>query len=113
MRTLIVVAILGAGLGVALQGQGQTPLFFREPWRQSRPMDASTNFRPEGGVTTAAVTNPALELKIYDPLAKNVASYKATPPTGSIPVDWDGPSCIQLAGPSQSTGIDPVGGVAL
>jgi len=102
MRTLIVVAILGAGLGVALQGQGQTPLFFREPWRQSRPMDASTNFRPEGGVTTAAVTNPALELKIYDPLSKNVASYKATPPTGSIPVDWDGPSCIQLAGYNQN-----------
>ena len=45
------------------------PLFFREPWRQSAPMDASTNFRPEGGVTTAAVTNPLLELKIYDPLA--------------------------------------------
>ena len=102
MRKLIVVTILGAGLGVALHGQGQTPLFFREPWRQSRPMDASTNFRPEGGVTTAAVTNPALELKIYDPLAKNVASYKATPPTGSIPVDWDGPSCIQLAGYNQN-----------
>ena len=55
-------------------------------------MDASTNFRPEGGVTTAAVTNPLLELKIYDPLAANVPAYLKNPPPGSIPVDWHGPS---------------------
>ena len=78
------------------------PLFFREPWRQSAPMDASTNFRPEGGVTTAAVTNPSLELKIYDPLAANVPAYLKNPPPGSIPVDWHGPSCVQLAGYNQN-----------
>ena len=80
MRKLIVVGHRWARVvGVALHGQAQAPrfltptppapLFFREPWRQSAPMDASTNFRPEGGVTPAAVTNPLLELKIYDPLA--------------------------------------------
>jgi hypothetical protein len=111
MRKLI-VALLGAGLGVALHGQAQapkfqpttppTPLFFREPFRQSAPMDASTNFRPEGGVTPAAVTNQALELKIYDPMAANVPAYLKNPPPGSQPVDWHGPSCIQLAGYNQN-----------
>src|SRR5262245_16220910 len=85
--------IIGAGSLHGLAGQAQAPtgprfatpavrapLFFREIWRQSRPFDASTNFRPEGGVTTAAVTNAQLELKIYDPNAKNVAAYKANPP---------------------------------
>ena len=48
------------------------PLFFREPWRQSRPIDPSTAFRPEAGVTPAAVTNADLELRLYDPGAKNV-----------------------------------------
>ena len=79
-----------------------TPLFFREPWRQSAPMDASTDFRPEGGVTTAAVTNPLLELKVYDPFAANVPAYLKNPPPGSIPVDWHGPSCVQLAGYNQN-----------
>jgi hypothetical protein len=65
-------------------------------------MDASTNFRPEGGVTPAAVTNPQLELKIYDPLAANVPAYLKNPPAGSIPVDWHGPSCVQLAGYNQT-----------
>ena len=112
MRKLIVIAVLGAGAAVVLHAQAQAPqfitptplapLFFREPWRQSAPMDASTNFRPEGGVTPAAVTNPQLELKIYDPLAKNVPAYLKNPPTGSIPVDWHGPSCIQLAGYNQN-----------
>ena len=112
MRKLIVVAVLGAGLGVVLHAQGQkpnfltptppVPLFFREPFRQSAPMDASTNFRPEGGVTPAAVTNAQLELKIYDPLAANVPAYLKNPPAGSIPVDWHGPSCMQLAGYNQN-----------
>ena len=102
MRKLIAVTLLITGVGVGLHGQGQTPLFFREPWKQSRPMDASTNFRPEGGVTTAAVTNPSLELKIYDPLAANVPAYLKNPPPGSIPVDWHGPSCVQLAGYNQN-----------
>jgi hypothetical protein len=112
MRKLIAVTLLAAGVGVALHGQAQAPrfltpaaqapLFFREPWRQSAPMDASTNFRPEGGVTTAAVTNPQLELKLYDPLAASVPAYLKNPPPGSIPVDWHGPSCIQLAGYNQN-----------
>ena len=81
MRKLIAVAILGAGVGVVLHGQApnfakptpMAPLFFREPWRQSQPMDASTNFRPEGGVTPAAVTNAQLEMKVYDPMAANAS----------------------------------------
>ena len=78
------------------------PLFFREPWRQSRPFDASTGFRPEAGITPAAVTNPQLELRLYDPNAKNVPAYLKNPPPGSGPVDWDGPSCIQLGGYNQN-----------
>ena len=77
------------------------PLFFREPWQQSRPIDASTAFRPEAGITPAAVTNADLELRLYDPGAKNVPAYLKNPPPGSIPVDWDGPSCIQLGGYNQ------------
>ncbi len=119
MRRLIVAGIIGlaavAGGGVRTGVSAQAPaapqfatpttlapLFFREPWRQSAPMDASTNFRPEGGVTTAAVTNAALELKIYDPLAASVPAYLKNPPPGSIPVDWHGPSCVQLAGYNQN-----------
>ncbi len=78
------------------------PLFFREPWRQTRPMDASTGFRPEAGVTPAAVTHPDLELRVYDPGAKNVPAYLKNPPPGSIVADWDGPSCIQLGGYNQN-----------
>jgi hypothetical protein len=115
MRVLMGAVIVTLGVGGLVVGHAQAPappkfaaptpmagLFFREPWRQSQPMDASTNFRPEGGVTTAAVTNPMLELKIYDPNAKSVAAYKATPPPGSAVVDWGGPSCIQLAGYNQN-----------
>lgn len=112
MRKLIILAVLGAAAGVVLHAQAQaprflpstpaTPLFLREPWRQSAPMDASTGFRPEGGVTPAAVTNAQLELKIYDPLAANVPAYLKNPPAGSIPVDWHGPSCVQLAGYNQN-----------
>jgi hypothetical protein len=112
MRTWVGAVILGSSLVAALHGQAQaprfltpvppTPLFFREPWRQSAPMDASTGFRPEGGVTPAAVTNPELEMKIYDPMASNVPAYLKNPPPGTIPVDWHGPSCVQLAGYNQN-----------
>jgi len=79
------------------------PLFLREEWRQrSRPADAGPDFVPEGGVTPAAVTNPGLELKLYDPDAANIAEYLANPPPGSIARDWDGPSCVQLAGYNQN-----------
>lgn len=77
------------------------PLFFREPWRQPVAFDASTAFQPERGVTPAAVTNPSLELRLYDPAAKSVPAYLKSPPTGSIARDWTGPSCIQLAGYNQ------------
>jgi hypothetical protein len=112
MRKAFCAVVLGLGVGVALHGQAQapkflpvtppTPLFFREPFRQSAPMDASTGFRPEGGVTPAAITNAQLELKIYDPMAANVPAYLKNPPPGSQPVDWHGPSCVQLAGYNQN-----------
>ena len=52
------------------------PLFFREEWRQiDRPPNAPADFVPERGVTTAAVTNSSLELRLYDPNAKSVEAY--------------------------------------
>ena len=79
------------------------PLFFGEQWQQrARPADAGADFVPEGGVTAAAVTNPALELTLYDPAAASIAAYLATPPPRSVARDWDGPSCIQLAGFNQN-----------
>jgi hypothetical protein len=78
------------------------PLFFREEWRQTTPFDASSNFEPEGGVTAKAVTNPNLELRLYDPRAAEIPRYLKNPPPGSIARDWGGPSCIQLAGYNQN-----------
>ena len=79
------------------------PLFFREEWRQiERPADAPADFVPERGVTPAAVTSPDLELRLYDPNAASIPLYLKQPPTGSIPRDWSGPSCIQLAGYNQN-----------
>jgi len=78
-------------------------LFFREEWRQLvRPADAGPDFVPEGGVTAAAVTNSALELKLYDPNAASIPGYLANPPPRSIARDWGGPSCVQLAGYNQN-----------
>ena len=99
--------------GLLAQPQSQTapkfatpapvpPLFFREGWRQTSPFDATTNFQPEGGVTPAAVTNPDLELHLYDPLARDVPRYLKNPPPGSVARDWGGPSCVQLAGYNQN-----------
>jgi len=79
------------------------PLFFKEEWRQrARPSDAPADFVLEGGVTSAAVTNAALELKLYDPNAASVAAYRDKPPARSNPRDWGGASCVQLAGYNQS-----------
>ena len=79
------------------------PLFFREDWRQiTPPANAGPDFVSEGGVTTAAVTNPALELKLYDPDAASIPGYRANPPPRSVARDWGGPSCIQLAGHNQN-----------
>lgn len=78
------------------------PLFFAEQWRQrARPADAGADFVLEAGVTPAAVTNPALEMRIYDPNAARVAAYREEPPARSAPRDWTGPSCVQLAGYNQ------------
>src|SRR5688572_3981267 len=81
--------------------QPVTPLFFREEWRQTGAVDASTNFRPATGITPAAVTNPALELKLYDPGVKHIPDYIKSTPTGSFASDWKGPSCVQLSGYNQ------------
>jgi hypothetical protein len=79
------------------------PLFFEEGWQQrARPVDAGPDFVPEGGVTPAAVTNAALELKLYDPDAASIPRYLASPPPRSVARDWGGPSCIQLAGYNQN-----------
>jgi hypothetical protein len=78
------------------------PLFFREEWRQSSPLDASTNFEPERGVTSAALTNPDLELHLYDPHAGQIAGFLKSPPPDSRTRDWSGPTCIQLAGYNQN-----------
>ena len=79
------------------------PLFLKEEWQQrARPAAAGADFVPEGGVTPAAVTSPALELKLYDPNAASIPAYLANPPPRSIARDWDGPSCVQLAGYNQN-----------
>lgn len=79
------------------------PLFFAEAWQQrARPADAGPDFIPHAGVTPAAVTNAALELKVYDPDAASIPRYRANPPTGSLPRDWSGTSCVQLAGYNQN-----------
>jgi hypothetical protein len=89
---------------------GLPPLFLREEWRQrERPADAPANFVPEAGVTPAALTNPNLELRLYDPNAKSVPAYEKQPPAGSIARDWTGPACIQLAGYNQNPPPKDVG----
>jgi hypothetical protein len=101
---------LGASPGSAQPGQAAAapgaalpPLFFAEPWQQRAiPADAGPDFVPEGGVTPAAVTNPALELHLYDPDAASIPRYLANPPPRTIARDWGGPSCVQLAGYNQN-----------
>jgi len=78
------------------------PLFFSEIWKQTGPFDAATGFEPERAVTPAAVTNANLELRLYDPGARNIAGYAQNPPPGSNARDWGGPTCIQLAGYNQN-----------
>ena len=100
---------LAASVVGAQQGQPAAappplpPLFFREEWRQiTPPANAGPDFVSEGGVTAAAVTNPTLELKLYDPDAASIPSYRESPPPRSVARDWGGPSCIQLAGHNQN-----------
>lgn len=77
------------------------PLFFREAWRQPARFDESTDFDPSFPVTPEAVTNPALELKVYDPNAGRIPEFAKTLPPGSIARDWIGTSCVILAGYNQ------------
>jgi hypothetical protein len=79
----------------------RAPLFFREVWRQPSAFDATTDFDPSFPVTPAAVTNPDLELQVYDPNARLIPAFRKTPPPGSIPRDWVGASCVILAGYNQ------------
>ena len=99
---LVSLILVGAVVPAAQAPSGPLPLVLRESWRQrDRPPGAGADFVPEGGVTAAAVTNPDLELRLYDPNAKSVPAYLAQPPVGSIARDWSGPSCVQLAGYNQ------------
>lgn len=89
--------------GAAAAAPSLPRLFFKEEWRQrARPADAGPDFVPEQGVSPAAVTNPALELKLYDPNASSVAAYREKPPPRTIARDWSGPACVQLAGYNQN-----------
>jgi hypothetical protein len=108
---ILVVAVLAVDALALAQQPAQPaaaapslpPLFFKEEWQQrARPSDAPADLVLEGGVTPAAVTSAALELKIYDPNAASVAAYRDKPPTRSNPRDWGGPSCVQLAGFNQN-----------
>ncbi len=78
------------------------PLFFREGWRQTGPFDAASGFRPQHPVTAAAVTNPTLELQVYDPGASRIPEFAKTPPPNSIPNDWRGPTCVLMSGYNQN-----------
>src|SRR5262245_26542526 len=110
--TLVAVAAAALAAGAA-HAQAQPapaaapptlpPLFLKEEWRQrSAPPNAAADFVAEEGVNQAAVTNPALELKLYDPNADSVAAYRAKPPNRSIARDWSGPTCIPLSGHNQN-----------
>jgi len=86
------------------------PLFFREEWRQVGAADASTNFIAQVPVTPKALTNPNLELTVYDPGAKNIPEYARNPPPNSVPRDWTGSTCVLLSGYNQNPPPAKVGG---
>jgi len=77
------------------------PLFFREPWRQSGPFNESSGFRPQHPVTQAAVTNPSLELRVYDPAAHRIPEFAKNLPPNSTAADWRGPTCVLMSGYGQ------------
>jgi hypothetical protein len=113
IRRPVMIALCAAFSATALPAGAQPPgaasptalppLFLREPWQQiAPPAGAGADFIPEGAVTSAAVTSPALELKLYDPDAASIPGYRANPPPRSVERDWGGPSCIQIAGNNQN-----------
>ena len=107
-RRFILTALL-CSLAGSLAAQQVPSLFFREAWRQTGRMDASTEFQPAGGITPAAVTNASLELKIVDPAAARIPEFRKKPPAGSRDRDWGGQSCVQLSGYNQNPPPDKVG----
>jgi hypothetical protein len=78
------------------------PLFFREDWRQTGPFNAGSGFRPQHPITAAAVSNPNLELRVYDPAAGRIAEFAKNPPPNSSTADWRGPTCVLMSGYSQN-----------
>jgi hypothetical protein len=101
--------LLAANSGAQQPPQGAAappalpPLFLQEQWQQrAPPADAGPDFVAEGGVTPAAVTNPALTLTVYDPNAASIPAYLANPPPRSVARDWGSDSCVQLAGHNQN-----------
>src|SRR5690606_13018978 len=105
LRRLAALGLLMTVVGAAFAQAPPTdlpPLFFREEWRQlTKPAGAPDDWRAEGAVTAAAVTQPNLELKLYDPDAANIPAYARQPPEGSVAIDWNGSSCVQLSGYNQ------------
>jgi hypothetical protein len=96
IETALLVYAFAAGTGAQQPAPARPvtpPLFFREPWHQTGP---------EHGVTGESVTNSSLELKLYDPLAKEIPGYLKNPPPRSRAGDWGGPACIQMAGYNQN-----------
>jgi hypothetical protein len=77
------------------------PLFFSEPWLQTGPYDEASGFRPQHPVTSAAVSNPHLELTVYDPVADRIPGLAKNPPARTGPPDWRGPSCLLMSGYDQ------------
>jgi len=87
----------------AAPAPGLPPLFLREEWRQlPTPPNAGPDFVAEQGVSSAALTNSALTLQLYDQNAASVAAYRDKPPPRTIARDWSGPACVQLAGHNQN-----------
>jgi len=78
------------------------PVFFREDWRQTGPFNVGSGFRPQHPVTGSAVSNPNLELRIYDPAVARITEFVKNPPPNSSAADWRGPTCVLMSGYSQN-----------
>ena len=111
-RFLLIAVVASAPGSIRAQLQPQqpqfatptlpVPLFFREVWRQTGRFDTSTNFRPQHPVTSEAVTNPNLDMKVYDPASGRIAEFAKSPPPDSSSIDWRGPTCVLMSGYSQN-----------
>lgn len=110
---LICLTVIGRGAwptGSVLLAQGApptaVPLFFSEPWQQTGPYDAASEFRPQHPVTAAAVTNPRLVLTVYDPMVDRIPTLLKNPPARTGLVDWRGPTCLLMSGYDQDVDSD-------